>query len=230
MGHIVAMGGGGFQMDDPLLDAEVLRLVGKDRPRICLIPTASGDAPDVVDRFHGAFAGCDTAVLRLFDREVEDIERFLVDRDVVYVTGGNTVNLLAVWRAHGVDAALRAASEAGVVLAGMSAGANCWFEGSTTDSYLLGRADALPDGLGLAAGSFTPHYDGEAARRPAVRGLIGSGALPPGYACDDFAAVHVVGGRVQEAWASRAAARAYRVEPDGQGGVIETPLETRELG
>jgi peptidase E len=223
------MGGGGFQMDDPLLDAEVARLVGSERPRACLLPTAAGDPADLEDRFRASFSHCETAVLRLFDREVADIAGFLAAQDLVYVTGGNTVNLLAVWRAHGVDTALRAASEAGVVLAGISAGANCWFEASTTDSYLLGNADPLRDGLGFVRGSFTPHYDGEEARRPAVRELVGSGGLPPGYACDDFAAIHIVDGEVREAWASRAGARAYRVEPDGSGGVRETPLPTRSI-
>jgi len=224
------MGGGGFQMGDRLLDAEVLALAGKDRPRVCLIPTASGDPRELEDRFRAAFSHCDTSVLRLFDRDVEDVEAFLSGHDVVYVTGGNTVSMLAVWRAHGVDRALLAAAEAGVVLAGMSAGANCWFEACTTDSFLLGRADPLRDGLGLAAGSFTPHYDGEEARRPALRQAIASGALAPGYACDDFAAVHVVDGEFADAWSSRSGARAYRVEPDGAGGVRETALPTRLLG
>jgi dipeptidase E len=228
--HIVAMGGGGFQMDDPLLDAALLELVSAERPKVCLIATAAGDPPELEDRFRRAFDGCETTALRLFDREVQDIARFLAAQDLVYVTGGNTVSLLAVWRAHGVDTALRAAGEAGVVLAGMSAGANCWFEACTTDSYLLGRADPLRDGLGVVAGSFTPHYGSEEARRPAVRELVGSGALPAGYACDDFAAVHAVDGEVVEAWASRPGALAYRVEPDGEGGLRETPIATRLLG
>jgi peptidase E len=230
MGHIVAMGGGGFLMEDPASDAELLRLIGRDRPRVCLIPTASGDDTGIEARFLDAFASCETSILRLFDRDVAEIGEFLAAQDLIYVTGGNTVSLLAVWRAHGVDTALRSAYEAGVVLAGMSAGANCWFQACTTDSYRLGVADPLHDGLGLIAGSFTPHYDSEPARRPAVRELVGSGALPPGYACDDFAALHLVDGEVREAWASRADAHAYRVEPDGAGGVRETRLATRLLG
>ncbi len=230
MGQIVAMGGGGFLMDDPVLDRFVLGLTDARRPRICFLPTASGDHPDSDAAFREAFpdASFDTSVLRLFDREVADITAFLGDQDVVYVGGGNTVSMLAVWRAHGVDVALREASAAGVVLAGMSAGANCWFEASTTDSFLLGRADPLRDGLGLIAGSFTPHYDGEPARRPAVHRLVGAGGLPDGYACDDFAAVHAVDGEVRAAVASRAGARAFRVERDGEG-VSEVPLEMRLL-
>ncbi len=127
--------------------------------------------------------------------------RSSAEQDVVYVGGGNTVSLLAVWRAHGVDRALRDAYDGGVVLAGMSAGANCWFEACTTDSFQLGRADPLADGLGFVPGSFTPHYDSEPARRPAVLELVASGALPPGFACDDYAAVHLVDGALREALA-----------------------------
>lgn len=230
MRQIVAMGGGGFLMQDPALDRFVLDLVDARRPKVCFLPTASGDHPDGEAALAVAFpaAGFDTSVLHLFDRDVADITAFLGEQDVVYVGGGNTISLLAVWRAHGVDTALRAAWEAGVVLAGMSAGANCWFEACTTDSFLLGSADPLLDGLGFVAGSFTPHYDGEAARRPAVLDLIGSGALPDGHACDDFAAIHVVDGAIHEAVGSRAGVRAFRVERVDDG-VAEVALPIRSL-
>jgi dipeptidase E len=227
--HVVAMGGGGWLMDDPALDRGVLELTDARRPRICFVPTASGDHP-ASERFLGAFPapGFDASILRLFDRDVADIDAFLGEQDVVYVGGGNTVSMLAVWRAHGVDRALRAAYDAGVVMAGMSAGANCWFEASTTDSYLLGRADPLLDGLGFVPGSFTPHYGSEPARRPAVLELVASGALPPGFACDDYAAVHMVDGAFAEAIRSRPDARAFRVVP-GDGGTREEPLEARAI-
>ena len=150
------------------------------------------------------------------------------EQDLVYVGGGNTLSMLAVWRAHGVDTALRAAWEGGVVLAGVSAGANCWFEACTTDSFLLGRADPLLDGLGFVAGSFTPHYDGEPARRPAVHRLIVARLLPDGYACVDGAALHVVDGELREAVGSRPGPRAFRVERAGDI-VAEIPLPTRSL-
>ena len=229
MQHVVAMGGGGWMMGDPALDRAVLELTDARRPRICFVPTASGDHP-ASERFLEAFPapGFDASILRLFDRDVADIDAFLGDQDVVYVGGGNTVSMLAVWRAHGVDRALRAAYDAGVVMAGMSAGANCWFEASTTDSFLLGRADLLPDGLGFVPGSFTPHYGSEPARRPAVLDLVASGALPPGFACDDYAAVHMVDGAFAEAIRSRPDARAFRVVP-GDGGTREEPLEARTI-
>ena len=229
MTHVVAMGGGGWLMDDPGLDRAVLGLTDARRPRICFVPTASGDHP-ASERFLEVFPapGFDASILRLFDRDVADIDAFLGEQDVVYVGGGNTVSMLAVWRAHGVDRALRAAYDAGVVMAGMSAGANCWFEASTTDSYLLGRADPLLDGLGFVPGSFTPHYGSEPARRPAVLDLVASGALPPGFACDDYAAVHMVDGAFAEAIRSRPDARAFRVVP-GDGGTREEPLEARAI-
>jgi peptidase E len=153
----------------------------------------------------------------------------VLTHDVVFVSGGNTLNLLAIWRAHGLDEILREAWDAGVVLAGGSAGANCWFEASTTDSYLLGRADPLPDGLGFVPGSFCPHFDSEASRRPEFRRLVGEGVLPPGLACDDLAAVHLVGTEVAEVLVSDPAAGARRVEPGEHGDVVEAPLETRLL-
>jgi peptidase E len=207
----------------------VLELTDARRPRICFVPTASGDHP-ASERFLEAFPadGFDASILWLFDRDVADIDAFLGAQDVVYVGGGNTVSMLAVWRAHGVDRALRAAYDAGVVMAGMSAGANCWFEACTTDSFRLGRADLLLDGLGLVPGSFTPHYGSEPARRPAVLELVASGALPPGFACDDHAAVHMVDGAFAEAVRSRPDARAFRVAP-GDDGTREEPLEARTI-
>jgi peptidase E len=180
-------------------------------------------------RFYEAFPSrsFDTSVLRLFEREVADVEAFLGDQDVVYVGGGNTLNMLHVWRLHGVDVALRRAWESGVVMAGVSAGANCWFEASTTDSWLIGRADALTDGLGLLPGSFTPHYDGEVARRPSLHALVGGGELPDGFACDDYAAVHMIGADLHAAVASRSEAAAYRVTRADDGAVEERLQVTR---
>jgi dipeptidase E len=229
--HVVAMGGGGFADDDPLLDRYVLGIVDRSRPRICFVPTASGDAQGYIERFLDAFTppAFAPSVLRLFEREVADVAAFLGEQDVVYVGGGNTLNMLHVWRLHGVDAALRRAWEAGVVMAGVSAGANCWFDASTTDSWLIGNADALLDGLGIVPGSFTPHYGSEPARRPSLHALVGSGELPDGLACDDFAAVHVVDTQLHAVVASRPDAGVYRVARRASG-VVEEPLTVTRLG
>ena len=233
---IVAMGGGGFQMEpaDPLLDDFVLALArersGRDRPRIALIPTATGDDADIAARFLDLFADrADPSVLSLFRRDAGDL-RTIVDRqDAVYVLGGNTANLLALWRLHGLDGILRDAWEAGTVLAGMSAGAICWFEACTTDSF--GPAlQPLRGALGFLPGTFVPHYHGEAQRRPLTLRLIGGGELPAGYAVDDGAALVMRGTEVSEVVAEERAAGAWRIQPDGRGGATETPLAVRFLG
>jgi peptidase E len=222
------MGGGGFSMDDPVLDRFVLGLVDTPRPKVCFLPTATSAVPLYAVRFFQAFpaTGFDTSFLDLFARDGRDVRAFVLEQDVIYVGGGNTANLLAIWRAHGLDAILREAWECGVVLAGVSAGANCWFEGSTTDSF--GPLAALPDGLGLIPGSFCPHFDSEPGRRPLFHRLVGDGTLPAGIACDDFAAAHLVGTELHEVVASREFANAYRIHR-GPDGAIEDPLPVRRL-
>jgi peptidase E len=233
---IVAMGGGGFQMepDNHLLDDHVLRLArersGRDRPRVCLIPTATRDDPGVIADFERLFTPrCEPRVLRLFERDADDLETALADVDAVYVTGGNTANLLALWRLHGLDRILFGAWQAGVVLAGMSAGAICWFEACTTDSFGP-TLRPLDGGLGILDGSLSPHYHGEAQRRPLYLGLVADGTLPAGYAVDDGAALVFRGRELAEVVTSARNAGAWRVEPDGHGGATETAISTRFLG
>jgi peptidase E len=235
------MGGGGFSMepDNPLLDRFILGLAGdraaragrdRARPRICFLPTASGDAEGYVADFHAAFDEiADASHLALFARTVTDVAGFIGAQDAIYVGGGNTENMLAIWRIHGVDAALRAAWEDGVVMAGLSAGSLCWFESGTTDSY--GPELAILDrGLAFVAGSHCPHYDGEPGRRPLYHRLIGEGRLPAGYAADDGAALVFRGATLDGCVGSRPAAAAYRVERLPDGNVGETGLPTRYLG
>ncbi|HEX2756433.1 MAG TPA: peptidase E [Candidatus Limnocylindrales bacterium] len=233
---IVAMGGGGFQMepDNPLLDDHVLALArersGRARPRVCLIPTATTEDPGVIADFERLFAPrAEPRVLRLFVREDDDLAAVIRDQDAVYVTGGNTANLLALWRLHGLDRVLRDAWNAGVVMAGMSAGAICWFESCTTDSFGP-TLRPLAGGLGILHGSLSPHYHGEAQRRPLYLRLVGDGTLPAGYAVDDSAALVFDGRELVEVVTSAPDAGAWRVEPDGAGSAIETELPTRFLG
>lgn len=230
----IALLGGGFSTDDDgLLDDWVLGQVASPRPRVCFVPTASGDAPEYIARFHHAFRTrpCEPGVLELFQRELDDdaLRAFLLSQDVLYVGGGNTANLLAVWRTHGVDRLMREAYERGVLLCGISAGANCWAEGSHTDSF--GPLTHLPDGLGLLPGSVCPHYDSEPGRRPSYGAAVAAGALPAGWAVEDGAgALFGDGGRLVEAVTRTDRARLYRVEPDGHGGVRERALPCRRLG
>lgn len=221
----MAMGGGGFSMDDGSLDRYVLGLVDATRPKVCFLPTATAAVPIYLRRFLDAFPArsFEPTYLDLFERTVADVGSFLGEQDVIYVGGGNTANLLALWRLHGVDVALRRAWEAGVVCTGISAGANCWFEASTTDSFLLGHADPLLDGLGLLDGSFCPHYHGEPERRPRFHEYVADGRLPEGLACDDLAAVHLVGTDLHAAVASADGAGAFRVSR-ADGVAVEEAL------
>jgi peptidase E len=231
-GAIVGMGGGGFseEPDNPLLDRYVLSLARRERPRVCFVATASGDSEGYVARFYRAFAehDCRPADLGLFDRRVGDLRRFVLEQDVVYVGGGNTASLLAVWRTHGLDSILRESLDAGTVLCGVSAGMNCWFQASTTDSFGPELAP-LHDGLGFVTASACPHYDNEVQRRPLYHRLVADG-FPAGYAADEGAALHFdSAGLLVEAVASRESARGYRVERGPDGSAVEQPLPTRCL-
>ena len=208
----------------------MLGLARRERPRVCFVPTASGDADGYVARFYRAFVehDCYPSDLALFNRDVGDLRRFVLEQDVIYVGGGNTASLLAVWRAHGLDAILRDALDGGTVLCGVSAGMNCWFEASVTDSFGPALAP-LHDGLGFVAGSACPHYDGEEQRRPIYHRLVAAG-FPAGYAADDGVALHFAGAEeLVEVVASREGARGYRVERRDDGAAVEQPLPTRYL-
>ncbi len=221
------MGGGGFTMEpeNPALDDYVLSLARSRMPRICLLPTASGDGEGQIRQFHATFGAraCEPRHISLFrlGRQPVPLRETLLAQDIVYVGGGSMLGLLAVWRALGLDAVLRECWEAGVVLAGLSAGAMCWFEWGISTS--LGHP-APARGLGLLPGSFSVHADGEPARLPVFRHAVASGAIPPGWAADDGVALLFRGGELQEAVSSRRSARAVRVEPVG-----DAPLAPRRL-
>jgi peptidase E len=239
--HIVAIGGGDF-IDDGRFGAvpsPLIRyafdLTGQDRPRVCFLGTAYGDAPDRIARAYAAFSRFDAEVshLALFPMpNVEDVRGHLLSQDVVYVFGGSVANLLALWRLHGLDEIIREAWRQGVVLAGQSAGALCWHVGGTTDSYGP-QLRPLTDGLAFLPYSCGVHYDSEDQRRPLLRRLVGDGTLPPGYAADERVALHYVGAEFVQAVSYHAEGapdgKAYRVEPDGSGGAKETPIEPRLL-
>jgi len=237
VGHIVAMGGGGFSMepDNPLLDDFIVSLSRRQPARVCFLPTASADSANYIVRFYRAFAGrCVPTDLTLWDppalprqpARTSDLAGFIAEQDVIYVGGGSTANLLMLWRRHGIDKALREAWANGAVLAGVSAGMLCWFKGGITDSF--GELEPLDDGLGLIDATACPHYDGESERRPTYHRAIAAG-MQAGFAADDGAALHFHGTELVEAISSRLAARAYRVERIGNE-IVETPLPGRYLG
>src|ERR1700737_3977165 len=176
--QIVALGGGGFSMerDGSLLDEYVLSLARRPRPRVCFLPTASGDADHYVVRFYRPFsASCDTSHVSLFRRDQgtggveEDLATHLLAQDVIYVGGGNVVSMLGAWRAHGLDAVLRQAWRRGVVLCGPSAGSLCWFDEALSAFHGAPRSVR---GLGLLPYANCVHYDAEPARRGQYHRLV----------------------------------------------------------
>jgi peptidase E len=237
LGQIVAMGGGGFSMEpeNSLLDDFVLSLSRRQPARVCFLPTASADSPAYVAKFYRAFAGrsiptdvttFDPTAFARHPALTADLPRVLADQDVIYVGGGNTANLLAIWRAHGIDRILKDAWLEGVVMTGVSAGMLCWFRGGVTDSF--GGLAALNDGLGLIDATACPHYDGEAERRPTYHRLVAEG-FPGGFAADDGAALYFRGTELVEAVSSRPGAGAYRVALV-EGHAVESRLGVRYLG
>jgi dipeptidase E len=230
-GHIVATGGAGFSVESETLPLEryILGLSGKQDPTICFLPQASGESLEYVVRFYSACAKlpCRPSHLSLFDPPTADLASFLLEKDVIYVGGGNTRSMLALWREWGLDRILRQAWNRGIVLAGVSAGSICWFESGVTDS-IPGPLTPLAC-LGFLPGSNCPHYDGEVERRPAYHRLVGDGSLPAGYAADDGVGLHFVGTRLHRIISSRPKASAYRVGLESTG-VVETLLPAELLG
>jgi len=224
--QIIALGGGGFSEDrDHALDRYLLEQTGAPRPAITFIGTASGDSERYHAKFYAAFARleCRMSHLTLFGR-APDVRKHIAEQDIVFVGGGNTKSMLAVWREWGLPELLREAWQRGTLLCGTSAGAICWFEQGVTDAAAAGLG-AL-DCLGLLPGSCCPHYDGEAERRPAYQRLVSSGEVPPGIAIDDGAAVHFVDDKPWRVVSPRPDASAYRVEC-AAGTVTETSLTER---
>ena len=235
--QIIAMGGGGFSMEprNLSLDRYVLSHARAADPVVCFLATASGDSDNYVRRFYDSFSTlrCRPRCLSLYNLPTHDLGSYLGECDVIYVGGGNTRLLLLIWQELGLPDLLRQALHEGTLLTGVSAGANCWFTGSVTDSMgsvvdaFEGRLAAI-GGLGFLAGSFCPHYDGEAHRRAEFHRLVAEGQLATGWGADDGCALHFVDRALDKVVASRPNAAAYRVEAR-DGEVIETRHEARLL-
>ena len=228
---VFAMGGGGFSMepDNLALDRYILAQVAREKPKVCFLGTASGDAQELIDRFHDALGplGADTSHLSLLRYNQPNPHEHLLQQDVIYVGGGNSFQMLLVWRGHGIDKTLRRAWEQGTVLCGLSAGSLCWFEGSVSDSW--GRPlRVLDDGLGFLPGSHCPHYDGAADRAALYHQSIASGALPAGIAIDDSCGVLYRGTQRVESVASVSGKRSYEISAE-DGEVRIVPIATRLL-
>ena len=226
------MGGGGFTMEpgNDLLDRYVLSLASSPDPRICFLPTASGDPLDHIARFRAAFVDlpCEPSSLSLFrlGTHAVTVADHLLSQDIIYVGGGSMANMLAIWRVHGLDRILREAWERGIVLCGLSAGAMCWFEAGITTS---GGRPAPCAGLGLLRGSLSVHDDGEPERHPAFIEAIRSGTIPGGYAADDGVGLLFEDGRLSTAVSSRRDAAYTRVAVEA-GAIVKTPCQPTYLG
>ena len=229
--QIIALGGGGFSMepDNPSLDEYILKQTSKERPKVCFLGTASGDAEGYILKFYTSFLklSCRPTHLSLFNPPTKDLEAFILDQDVIYVGGGNTKSLLALWREWGLNVYLRAAWEAGVILTGISAGSICWFEEGLSD-FFPGELNKLQC-LGFLKGSNCPHYDGEENRRPAYHRLILSGEMSEGVAADDGVALHYVETELKNVVSSRSEAKAYFVKRKS-GHIEEEAITTVYLG
>ena len=226
------MGGGGFTAEphNPALDDFILSLADHREPRILFLPTASGDPRAQMAAFRSTFGAraCEPRQLSLFRLEAEpqDLRELILSQHIVYVGGGSMRNLLAIWREHGLDAILREAWDAGVVLAGLSAGGMCWFAHGITCS--TGRPAPAP-GLGFLPGSLSVHYDGQPERRPVYLDAIARGAIGAGYGADDGVGLLFEGVDLVRVVSSRPGTHAYRVDVGEDGAAVETPLEPELL-
>jgi peptidase E len=223
------VGFGGHSLGAPeyrALEDWLLGLTRKERPRILFIPTASAEDPGYTVLVFDTFKDrAEVSHLDFFPWPPAELRDFVLGHDLVYVGGGNTANMLAIWREHGLDEIVRDAWQAGVVLAGVSAGMICWFEGGVTDSF--GPQLEAMECLGLIPGSACPHYDGEELRRPRYHELV-AGGFPGGWAADDGVALHFEGWELREAVTALPGKAAYRVRL-GDDGVVEERVDTRAI-
>jgi dipeptidase E len=227
--QIIAIGGGGFYRDPENLGLEryIIKQTGAAEARVAFVPTASAEPDNYLVSFYTAFLklGCRPSHLSFFKR-TPDLRSYLLNQDVIFIGGGNTKSMLAVWRDWGVPEILREAWESGIVLAGVSAGAICWFDQGVTDSW-AGELRFL-ECLGVLPGSCCPHYDGEVDRRPAYHRLLANGAIAAGIAIEDWTAVHFIGTEIHRVIAVKAGARAYSLRVV-YGSVQEVPLPVEYL-
>jgi peptidase E len=224
--QVLAMGGGGFTLkpENLKLDRYLLSMTNKNNPKVCFIPTASGDDESYTRRFYSAYKKleCETSHLSLFSPPEADLRDFVMDKDIFYVGGGNTRNLLVLWKEWGLDEHLYEAWCNGAIMAGLSAGSICWFKQGLTDS-VTGKLLPL-ECLGFLAGSNCPHFDTEKGRRPSYYEAILDGSMIDGIACDDGVAAHFIDGKLERCVSSLSKAKAYKLKNVG-GSIDESIIE-----
>ncbi len=210
---IIAIGGAGFYNTDLVLEKYILAQSGKENPLILFVPTASGDSPQYITYFYDVFnqLSCKPSHLSLFNPPKHmPLEEYILSHDIIYVGGGNTKNLLALWREWKLDEIMRKAWEKGIILSGSSAGSLCWFEQGVTDS-LPGRLSVL-NGLGFLPGSNCPHYNDESERRPSYQRFVATQQIKPGVAQDQRVALHYRGTKIYKIVSNKNNQNAYWVE------------------
>ena len=219
--QIVAMGGGGFSdsTNTTPIDKYILSLSPNKNPRVCFLPTASGDAGSYVNKFYKAFSAenCHMSHFSVFNSNHPN--EFLLEQDIIYVGGGNTFNMLNLWSARGVDKILKKAYENGIILCGISAGSLCWFESGNTDSF--GKMDKI-DCLGLLPFSNSPHFNSEKTRRPNFENLIKNKDISAGYGVDENVAVHFENEKLYKAIKEKEEASAYFISLEN--GILKEKL------
>jgi len=229
--QIIAIGGAALplELDNLLLIDYFLKQTRKHKPKVCFIGTANGDADAGRLRFYAGMSQfhCKPTHLPLFARTPRDLESFVLEQDAIFVGGGNTRSMLAVWRDWGLDLHLLAAWERGIVLGGWSAGSICWFEQGITDS-IAGPLTAM-DCLGFLPGSNCPHYNSEPQRRPTYRKMVAGGRVAEGYAADDGVALHFIGNRLHRVVANHPRVRGWQLTRKGRRAV-ERALPAKFLG
>ena len=193
MKQIIAIGGGGFGrvIRDLKIETYIKDQCKLENPKICFIPTATGDDKDYIHNFYKAFdsLGCKTSHIDLFKRTI-DLRSHILDQDIVYVGGGNTKSMLAVWREWGLDVILKEAYNKNIILSGVSAGAICWFDKGITDSWK--ESQATLNCLGFVSGVCCPHYDEEPERIPYVKKILTENQVNEVYAIEGYAALHII--------------------------------------
>lgn len=224
MRKLFVMGGGGFAMEpeNPLLDQYILSLSEKERPKVCFIGTANGDSEDYRNRFLKAYGelSCEPSFLSLFKPPTRDLGSFINEKDILHVGGGNTKNLLCLWRGWGLDKIIKQAYQRGMILSGMSAGMICWFEQGITDSFGDGL-EAL-ECLGFLEGSACPHFDGESERRPAYLSLIKQKRIFGGLALEDGCGALFQNEKLEKCVSSRRSARGFVFDANATERILET--------
>jgi dipeptidase E len=228
MPHVIAIGDGALGEKNPLLDLYVIAQSNKPKPKVCLLPTASGDNPGLIRHFLELYSNfpCEPSYLSLFAPEVVDMEDFLLTKDIIFVSGGHSRNMLTIWKDWGIDTILRKAYDQNILLAGGSAGAVCWFKECITDSYPPSLS-VMPC-LNFLPYSFCPHFLSK-ERRVAYREMLTTDRISDGYAASDLSAIHFVDGQVLRAVSAHPVIKAYKVSKDRGLEKLETfPLTEQE--